>query len=115
MSVGVLGSWNGQHGKAAHTVREQAMLSQYERRQLDQIERLLTASDPKLSRILSDGPPARNARPSLVSALALYTLGVFLVVLGAITLTFTLIGAGIAGLTIAACLHVSRCSRIRHQ
>lgn len=85
------------------------MLSQHERRQLNEIERRLAASDPELGRTLSDHPRSGNPRHgNTLVAVVLYLLGAFLVLLGSVTLNVALIGTGILALAVAACLHLGR-------
>jgi hypothetical protein len=83
------------------------MLSQPERRRLDEIERWLAASDSELNRALAGRSRSRNPRHSKAPAFAVYALGTLLVVLGSVTVSIAVIGLGIVGLVIGACLHVS--------
>jgi hypothetical protein len=84
------------------------MLSAHEQRQLVEIERWFTASDPVLADVLRDGRRSPLRRHRKLVAFAGDVLGALLVVLGAVTGTFSLIFAGIVALTVAACMHVTR-------
>ncbi|WP_158854815.1 DUF3040 domain-containing protein [Saccharothrix deserti] len=84
------------------------MLSRHEQRRLDEIEQQLMASDPALAAMLLGGSTSPKTRRWKAGSLASGLLGVFLTALGATTVTFTLIFAGILALAIAACMHVTR-------
>lgn len=77
------------------------MLSRHERQRL-------TESDPVLAHLLRDGPGPPKSLHSRAGMHAVELLGVLLIALGAMTLTFSLIFMGILALVAAACMHITR-------
>ncbi|SMD25241.1 DUF3040 domain-containing protein [Lentzea albidocapillata] len=84
------------------------MLSRHERQQLTAIERQFTASDPVLAQLLRSGPVPRKHRHRSLGVVAVYVLGVSLMMLGALAAVFSLIFMGALVLMVAACLHVTK-------
>jgi hypothetical protein len=90
------------------------MLSQHERRQLEQIEQWFEANDPQFSTLMSGTTPARSTRRGIVTAALIYALGVGLIVLGVI-ISLALIFPGALAISLAACIHVATHRRTRHK
>ncbi|GAA1353778.1 DUF3040 domain-containing protein [Saccharothrix algeriensis] len=81
------------------------MLGPHERRELADIERRFAESDPALARLLGDGPRPPGRR--WASPLAVAVVGAFLIALGAVTVVFPLIFAGVLTVMSGACLRVA--------
>ena len=89
------------------------MFSQDERRQLDELERRLEASDPELAKMLGDFPREQKIHCGQFAAIVLDLLAFLFIALGAITLNMLLIFAGVMVAVGGACLHVTRRRRAR--
>lgn len=84
---------------------EPAMLSHYERRNLDRIEQWFHADDPDLAEALSKGRPPRSEALARAGRLAVDIVALLLVVLGALSVNSGLVFFGAVTGAVAAVLH----------
>lgn len=96
------------------------MLSHYEQRELKRIEQWFEATEPELadglSRCRRDGPAQEEIRGGVWMALfwaGLYLLAGLLVLAGAFTISFSLIGLGIVAFVATGTAHLTRRSELR--
>jgi hypothetical protein len=81
------------------------MLSHYDRRELDKIERWFETTDPSLAALLKDGKPVRRQLGRRILLLCLDALAVALFVLGLVTGSPALTLSGVLACALAVWLH----------